>query len=182
MKKYRLIKELPWIEAGTEFIYNVGDGRRWVELVWWRNIWWLLDFIKAFWIDNDFFEPIEEKKTFDDLKHMKDKVWCIDFKWDVACCTFSNMKPRSETFLTREEAEDEHKRREWANRKDKFFPQEWEKYWYPDTDGRPSFTFYYSSQTWDILRANSWLCFRTWEKCEDAIKNSDIVRLFYTIR
>lgn len=168
-KKFKLLKDIPW-------------GKAWDILPTEFSIWtkWIAEeYAKKY---PDFFEPIEEKLSYDTLTK-EDKVWFIDYNWEIYCGDeFTSECCRSETFVSKQSAEDEHKRREWANRKDKFFPQEWEKYWYPDTDGRPSFTFYYSSQTLDILRANSWLCFRTGEKCEDAIKNSDIVRLFYTIR
>jgi len=128
----------------------------------------------------DFFEPIVEKKTCDDLKKW-DKVWCIFagewVDWDY----FTPWDERSEVFLTREEAEDEHKRREWAVRKDKFIPKEWEVFYYPIPRGDIRKTTF-DNAAWDILCTNLWLAFRTHEECEESINEYDLIRLFYTIR
>lgn len=174
MKKYKLLKDLPWIKA-------------WWIITWsavWEKYYDVWEFVmkeEMLERNNDFFEPIEEKKTFDVLT-TEDDTYFIGYNWKIYSAKFSYDCCRSETFLTEKEAEDEHKRREWANRKDKFIPKEGEKYFYPYANGSLAHTFYYSGQTWDILRANSWLCFRTEEECQDAIDNNDIIRLFYTIR
>lgn len=176
MKKYKLLKDLPWIKAWT--IFTVDDTKVSRE-DWYNSSMYVNSYFWANLKDELWFEPIEEKKTYDTLTK-EDTVWYIGTNWDIDTTFYRKNHCRSEIFLTSEEAEDEHARREWANRKDKFVPKNDEKFWYPNTNGSPSYTIYY--QTWDILRANSWLCFRTKEECQDAIDNHDIVRLFYTIR
>lgn len=181
MKKYKLLKELPWIEAWTEFTYNESDWMWWAYLVWWKTIWWLLDFIKWFWISNDFFEEITLKKTFDTLT-VEDWVWYINTNWDVYGAYYRDNYCISEIFLTKEEAEDEHKRREWANRKDKFIPEEKETYFSYSNDSLNIVKDSNDCYPYDIFTINQWLAFRTEEECQDAIDNHDIVRLFYTIK
>ena len=125
----------------------------------------------------DFFGPIVEKKTYDDLTR-DDNVFFIHSdgsileKWYV-----EKFNCRSETFLTREEAEDENKRREWAVRKDKFVPWFLEPYYCPYTQERMM-----QNDPDDFLIINSWLAFKTREDCQDAIDNHDLIRLFYNIR
>ena len=62
--KYKTLKALPWIEVGTVFEYNkdIITGQYWVTLVEWDNIGWLFEFVEWFWLDNDFFEKVEENK------------------------------------------------------------------------------------------------------------------------
>ena len=59
--KYKTLKDLPNIKAGTVFEYNkdIITGQYWVTLVEWDNIGWLLEFVEWFWLDNDFFEKVE---------------------------------------------------------------------------------------------------------------------------
>lgn len=177
MKKYKLLKDLPWIEAWKEFIENNFQptySRHEIDNV--------LLVCQQFALDNpDFFEPIEEKKTYDNIEK-GDEVWYINTNWGIEPANYRKSHCRSEIFLTREEAEDEHKRREWANRKDKFIPKEKENYFSYDNI---YWNIAMDCNEWypyDIFLINQWLAFRTREECQDAIDNHDIVRLFYTIR
>jgi len=179
--KYKLLKPLPGIEVGTICEYHK-DDTEWVSLIEWSTIAWLLDFIQWFWLNNDFFEPIVEKKTYDDLKR-KDRCFEINYNWNVYESYFiaDSINCRSETFLTRQEAEDEHARRELAVRKDRFIPNENECYFYPSIEWEVEFSHndWYST---DYMMINAGLVFATRQECQDAIDNHDIVRLFYTIR
>ena len=168
--KYKLLKEYPWLK-----IWDIIDS-------------WDITIEEDTWVSNslnlsdypDFFEPIVEKKTYDDLK-VDDAIFINNVYWRTVNTNFS-WHARSETFITREEAEDEHKRREWAVRKNKFVPESWQDYFYYCpvrwTSNRESNTWH----TFDYISINSWLAFRTYEDCQDAIDNHDIIRLFYTIR
>lgn len=89
--KYRLLKPLPWIEVGT--IYDSTKEEADIEL-----------FVRCFWTNNDFFEPIKESKWWEP------KEWWeyYDFygeeefnntKWDV-----TNISAWL-AFKTKEEAE-----------------------------------------------------------------------------
>ena len=158
--RYKLLKDLPWAKAWE---FTDSDYFKWFDCS----------------IHKDFFEPIVEKKTYDDLA-VCDKIYFIDTYWVVDSEKFTWNHCRSETFATREEAEDEHKRREWRVRRDKFIPEEWEEYWYSMMDSNPSKTENNSSHV-DLLKINDWIAFKTKEECQDAIDNHDIVRLFYTI-
>ena len=158
--EYKLLKDLPWAK---EWEFTDSDYFKWFDCS----------------IHKDFFEPIVEKKTYDDLA-VCDKIYFIDTYWVVDSEKFTWNPCRSETFATREEAEDEHKRREWRVRRDKFIPEEWEEYWYSMMDSNPSKTENNLSHV-DILKINDWIAFKTKEECQNAIDNHDIVRLFYTI-
>lgn len=159
--KYKLLKDLPHAKAGeiieinNDFFWNPTDYP-------------------------DFFEPIVEKKRYEDLED-GGEAWYIDGNdWCAFLIDFRN-DCRSETFLTREEAEDEHKRREWAVRPDRFIPKEGEKIFYWNSQWRIDDDIF-RTELWFIIMANLWLLFRTEEDCEKAIKEHDLVRLFYTIR
>ncbi len=55
--KYRLLKPLPWIEVGTIYDTNVnGVTKQDIDLEF---------FVRNFWTDNDFFEPIKESKYWE---------------------------------------------------------------------------------------------------------------------
>lgn len=171
--KYKLLKDLPWIKA-WEILSELQDTHPYS--VQYKTVSWVFANAHA-----DFFEPIVEKKRYEDL-NQDDTVFVIWFYWDVVEETFSDMwMPRSETFLTREEAEDEHKRREWAVRPDRFIPEIWEEYFYP-TQSWGSDKWNNQWYAWDYLVINSWLAFRTEEDCERAIKEHELIRLFYEIR
>lgn len=160
--KYKLLKDLPWCTYSPWFVHE-------------------FDYYTPEKYP-DFFEPIVEKKTYDDLKEGDTIFWIWKWSWDIyEWKLIDTDEPRSEVFLTREEAEDEHKRREWACRKDKFIPNEGEGY------------FTYTKKQWirdlynyndivDSLLINLWLAFRTREECGEAIASHDLIRLFYTIR
>lgn len=167
--KYKLLRPLPWYGIG-----HIIDTENKIEQ----------SFLKNPENFPDFFEPIVEKKTYNDLKHMKDRVWSIHWNWDIVSSTFSNNKPRSETFLTREEAEDEHRRREWAVRPDRFIPWAFDEAWFSlnwaDVYCKPQEHQWFT--VWEICMINLWLAFRTREECEEAIASHDLIRLFYTIR
>ena len=171
--RYKLLKDLPWIKNGS----IIEKSAVWE---WYYDVWEFTMKEEMLKRNKDFFEPIVEKISYDTLTK-KDKVYFIDYNWEVSC--WSEFTPeccRSETFATREEAEDEHKRREWRVRRDKFIPEEWEEYWYSMMDSNPSKTENNSSHV-DLLKINDWIAFKTKEECQDAIDNHDIVRLFYTI-
>lgn len=128
----------------------------------------------------EFFEPIQEKRTYDDLKKW-DIAWYI-WQDEAEKKAFSIYGNRSETFLTREEAEDEHKRREWACRKGKFVPKLNEEYYYYSSNFLNILKSMNINLCWDIFVINLWLAFRTREECQKAIKEHELIRLFYTIR
>lgn len=108
--KYKTLKALPWIEVGTVFEYNkdIITGQYGVTLIEWDNIWWLLDFINWFGIDNDFFEEVEEKRKSEPW--YRENYYIIWTNWKVWECR----KPGEEEEInqwnwrwTREEAEAE---------------------------------------------------------------------------
>lgn len=171
--KYKLLKDLPWINA-WEILSELQDTYPYSPQH--KTVSWI--FANA---HPDFFEHIVEKKTYDDLKR-NDMIFEIDYDWSVYKSYFEVNNCRSETFLSREEAKDEHKRREWACRKNKFIPKEEEMYW---TQWRDSIEEWKCSWWDDLIEnfiINSGLAFRTREECEKAIKENDLIRLFYTIR
>lgn len=178
--KYKLLKDLPkadkWIQV---YVY-----KKWNENHVCHSDMFSQEHEIAIIPDTKFsewLEPIVEKKTYDYLKEGDNVFWIWPANWKICKWGFLWREPRSELFLTREEAEDEHKRREWAVRPDKFIPKEGEAYYLPWDDGSPSCTGNY---LWpcDYLIINLWLAFRTPEECEKAIKEHDLIRLFYTIR
>lgn len=179
---YKLLKDLPLAEAGTEVeLYKDSEGI-------YSKIWLPLDLKYAREIAtinpldiNEWLEPIVEKKTYDDLM-VCDKIYFIDSYWEVDTEKFTTNNCRAETFLTREEAEDEHKRREWAVRKNKFFPKEWELYYTQWRDTGDIEKFKMTNDYIDNFIINSWLAFRSESECQDAIDNHDIIRLFYDVR
>lgn len=173
--KHKLLKDLPWITAWAEFIEHEKTEKfdrlafSHIPCVW-----------PQFAKDNpDFFEPIVEKKRYEDLTE-KDKLWYIHNYGHVLNDYFEKDDCRSATFLTREEAEDEHKRREWAVRPDKFIPKEGEYYFVSTSRGVESWDM--TNSIIDFVFINLWLAFRTREDCEKAIKEHDLIRLFYTVR
>lgn len=129
----------------------------------------------------DFFDPIIEKKRYEDLKR-NDMIFEIEYDWIVYKSHFELDSCRSETFLTREEAEDEHKRREWACRKDKFIPKHTDDYFYPWIEWQVHSEIFNKKYSYHYFFVNFWLAFKSKEECEKAIREHDIVRLFYTIR
>ena len=172
--KYKLLKDLPWIKA-WEILSELQDTHPYS--VQYKTVSWVFANAHA-----DFFEPIVEKKRYEDL-NQDDTVFVIWFYWDVVEETFSDMwMPRSETFLTREEAEDEHKRREWAVRPDKFIPKEKQDYWTQWRDWIEEWRYSWWDDLFENFIINSGLAFRTHEECEKAIKEHDLIRLFYEIR
>ena len=173
--KYLLKKDLPWIQSGKIFEENNCQPTYSRQEINWELFVWP-KFANNY---PDFFEPIVEKKTYDDLKK-GDGIYLINYTGFINERYFEN-DCRSETFLTRQEAEDEHKRREWAVRKDRFIPNKNECYFYPSTEWEIEFSHndWYST---DYMMINAGLVFETRQECQDAIDNHDIVRLFYTIR
>lgn len=172
--KFLLKKDLPlakaWIEVTYEHDWLYPEiFRDWIA------IWYIPDNLLE-WL-----EPIVEKKTYDDLM-VCDKIYFIDSYWEVDTEKFTTNNCRAETFLTREEAEDEHKRREWAVRKNKFFPKEWELYYTQWRDTGDIEKFKMTNDYIDNFIINSWLAFRSESECQDAIDNHDIIRLFYDVR
>ena len=81
--KYKTIKALPWIKVGTVFEYNkdIITGQYWVTLVEWDAIWWLLDFINWFGIDNDFFEKVDEKRKA--VPDYDEEYWSVCGSWEI---------------------------------------------------------------------------------------------------
>ena len=173
--KYLLKKDLPWIQSGKIFEenncqptcsrYEIDN----VLLVW-----------PQFALDNpDFFEPIIEKKTYDDLKK-GDGIYLITYTGFINERYFEN-HCRSEVFLTRQEAEDEHKRREWAVRKDRFIPKEGEFYWYWAHNPWCILGTMNMCHSVDLLNINPGLAFRSKKEAEELLTD-EVKRLFYTIR
>ena len=147
---------------------------------WYYKLWSLIvreEFIKE---NNVWFEPIKEKKTFDDLEYWDD-TYRIQSDWTTGCYLWYNWQCRSETFVTREEAEDEHKRRDWRVRRDKFIPKEGEVFFTAIIDLTIDFRTFDSKVPFYVFCVNSWLAFRTEEEAEKAFKENDLKRLFYTI-
>lgn len=188
--KYKLLKSLPWIKKGLIFEYHK-DDTEWVKLIEWSTITWLLDFIQAFGLNNKFFEslPVEEeskkeepkKKTYDDLILWKDRVYYINAFGEVFESAFSWNEKKSTTFLTRQEAEDEHARREFSARKDRFIPKEGEGYWYW---AHNQWCLLYTPNTRYsayFLNINLGLAFRSKEEAEELLTD-EVKRLFFTIR
>ena len=176
--KYLLKKDLPWIQSGKIFEENNCQptcSRYEIDNV--LFVW------PQFALDNpDFFEPIIEKKTYDDLKE-GDGIYLINYTGFINERYFEN-DCRSETFLTRQEAEDEHARREWSVRKDRFVPNEWEEYWYlPIPCGLAQTIARTTNRNLaiDILTINLGLAFRSKEEAEELLTD-EVKRLFYTIR
>lgn len=135
--------------------------------------------ISVAWLIKEWYiEPVE-KKRYEDLK-WNDTVWVISND-SIMYAWFSPVYFRSNTFLTREEAEDEHKRREWAVRPDKFIPEIWEDYFYPTQNGIVE-KWTNSWTAWDFMIINAGLAFKRHTHCEKAIKEHDLIRLFYTVR
>jgi hypothetical protein len=170
--KYKLLKDLPWINA-WEILSELQDTYPYSPQH--KTVSWI--FANA---HPDFFEHIVEKKTYDDLKR-NDMIFEIDYDWSVYKSYFEVNNCRSETFLSREEAKDEHKRREWTVRPDKFMPKSRQIYYTFNQD----WGIEENDNFWDYLDRliiNAWLAFRTREDCEKAIKEHDLTRLFYTIR
>ena len=179
--KYKLLKELPDLPVWT-IIIETDDKyffENWAEV----NRDYYDIFYRIFHRDTkEYYEKInEEKKT---IHEKSGTCFMINRYWNVDSTNFDDgvhFLCISNRFLTREEAEDEHKRREWAVRPDKFIPKIWEDYFYPTQRGYPE-AWKNDWTAWDALVINSWLAFRTREECEKAIKEHDLVRLFYTIR
>lgn len=184
--KWTLKKDLPLAKAWTKielWTQSINSDTipmfpvEWDEVSSSRRCLWMI-FEKDIheWID-----IIVEKKTYDDLM-VCDKIYFIDSYWEVDTEKFTTNNCRAETFLTREEAEDEHKRREWAVRKNKFFPKEWELYYTQWRDTGDIEKFKMTNDYIDNFIINSWLAFRSESECQDAIDNHDIIRLFYDVR
>lgn len=172
--KYKLLTSLPWIE-----VWSILEWIDWLPVLFWH---------KHKVVDEEyaqqypeFFEPIEENKTYDDLKEW-DKVYWIGkgngaiMRWGFIC-----NEPRSEVFLTRQDAEDEHARREFSARKDRFIPKEGEEYWYL---AHHQWCLLYTSNTRysaDFLNINLGLAFRSKKEAEELLTD-EVKRLFFTIR
>lgn len=175
--KYKLLKELPLAEIGEELEitdFNWLESMLTIKNAKWK---WIAD-IQPMDVD-EWLEPIVEKKSVHDLEEW-DRAFWIWYNWLIKEYEFNGTEVMSETFLTREEAEDEHKRREWAVRKDKFIPDENSSFYFPNTNW-----YILCSEredNYEIIFINLWLAFRTREECQDAIDNHDIIRLFYQIR
>lgn len=157
--KYRLLKDFPHCHYAV----------------------WVIDTFSFFNPEKypDFFEPIIEKKTYDSLRSW-DKAWYIWENWDIKEVEFDEWDCRSETFLTREEAEDEHKRREWACRKDRYIPEYWDHYYVLLHNWCYSRENILSALDYHII--NSWLAFKSIDEAMEASVNNNLQELFYTIR
>jgi len=175
--KWTLKKDLPLAEIGEELEitdFNWLESMLTIKNAKWK---WIADIQP---MDVDEWLDIIVEKSVHDLEEW-DRAFWIWYNWLIKEYEFNGTEVMSETFLTREEAEDEHKRREWSCRKDKFVPKAWEMYFMPleywdiDTD-------VHSWYAHNIHIVNLWLAFRTREDCQDAIDNHDIIRLFYQIR
>lgn len=130
--KYKLLKDLPGLKAGEIFDWKDCIGLTYVMYP--RTVW--IEFASA---NPDFFEPIVEKKKFEDLER-GDTVWWIFKNWMVMECTFEWTECKHETFLTKHDAEMERLRRE--ARANVWLPNKWQDFW--------SWNFAYSepSQLW----------------------------------
>lgn len=129
--KYKLLKDLPGIKAGEIFEWSVN---------WWihtntgvsfmtlpfdpHNRYVFISFAKD---HPEFFEPIVEKKKFEDLKE-GDVIWIINTDWRVESILFMGHLSKHETFLTEHDAEMERLRRE--ARANVYLPKEWEDFWF----------------------------------------------------
>lgn len=171
--EYKLLKQFDKDSIPVWDIFDMGN-REFVTL----------DFddskISVAWLIKEWYiEPVE-KKRYEDLKP-DDDVYVINAYWMKARIDFSKSYCRSEVFLTIAELEDEHKRREYSVRPDRFIPEIWEEYFYPTQMGYPE-KWTNSWTAWDFMIINAGLAFKRHTHCEKAIKKHDLVRLFYTIR
>lgn len=180
--KYKLLKELPDLPVWT-IIIETDDKyffENWVEV----NRDYYDIFYRIFHRDTkEYYEKInEEKKT---IHEKSGTCFMINRYWNVDSSHFDDgihFLCKSNRFLTREEAEDEHKRREWAVRPDKFIPKEKQDYWTQWRDWIEEWRYSWWDDLFENFIINSGLAFRTQEECEKAIKEHDLIRLFYTIR
>jgi len=77
MKKYRLLKDLPGILAGTTFIYNVSDDNYQIQGCLSKHQ-YELDYIESF---PDWFEEIQEAKfTEQDMICFGERIRCVSGK------------------------------------------------------------------------------------------------------
>lgn len=171
--KYKLLKQFDKDSIPVWDTFDMGDRE-----------YCTLDFddskISVAWLIKEWYiEPVE-KKRYEDLKKW-DRIYWIDSEWEIIQWSFHETFCRSEVFLTREEAEDEYKRREWAVRPDKFIPEIWKEYFYPTQNGIVD-RWVNSWTAGDFMLINAGLAFKRYTHCEKAMKEHDLVRLFYTIR
>lgn len=121
--KYRLLKDIPWLKAWEIieesikwYVSETGTYDKYKKIV-----------FRPFAEEHpDFFEPIVEKKKFEDLKYW-DKVWWIFQNWMVIECVFEWTECKHETFLTKHDAEMERLRRE--ARANVYLPKYGESFW-----------------------------------------------------
>lgn len=117
MKKYKLLQDINWADAGTIFNqteHNESFWVRWIELVEWESLWSILDLMKCIGLNNkEWFEEIEEVKSIYDLKD-----WDVAFNllWDDIVLDFNEEDHKiaieaGEVFLTKEQAETELQKR-----------------------------------------------------------------------
>ena len=105
--KYKLLKEIPGVKAGTVMSSSKNDEDTETYDT------YTLEVNSRFAEANpEFFEPINEKKKFEDLKD-GDKFWYISVDWDIDMWYFKESTfPNYSIFLTEHDAEMERLRRE----------------------------------------------------------------------
>jgi len=100
--KYKLLKPLPWIEVGTIYDSTTEDPvtkeEADIEL-----------FVRCFWTNNDFFEPIKESKWWEPKEW--ESYFCLDWYYQRNDCYSIDELPISAWlfFKTKEEAEKQFK-------------------------------------------------------------------------
>lgn len=177
--KYKLLKDLPlatvWEEVSLkkdELHYIILDTNPIDPQV----LWYILERDIPKWL-----KPIQEKKTFESLTEHDRVFWIGRWSWNIIEAPFIDGIPRSETFLTRQEAEDEHKRREYLTRECTITHWDIVYYWNKQENCVSSFRYSEDSSVHIIMR-NSRMLFNSSQECIDSIKNFDLLRLFLTER
>lgn len=109
MTKYKLKKEIEWTIEWTEFEYpnDLNDDMTASQIN-------CVNLANLIWLDNDYFEQIEEVKSIYDLKKGDKEIW-YNIHWSpnnsILFKTFIYHLEMWEAFLTSEETEKEREKR-----------------------------------------------------------------------
>ena len=139
MIKYKLLKELPWIEVWTVFTVDDTKVRR---KDWYNSTNYVNSYFWKELLNKEWFEEIKEVKSIYDLKDW-DEYFYINEIYRVRDCEFNKIESQHDlffwnAFLTKEEAETELKKRKaMANIKK----------WSHDNDCRHGWKY---SQEWEV--------------------------------
>jgi len=172
--KYKLLKALPDIEAGTIIEYKDDKyffSERWVEVhAEFNDI-----FHRIFHRDTkDWYEEVkEEPRSIYDLKK-GDEYFRIFDNWDICKLLISNSNPyRLNAFLTEREAKRNRLIRDLSTRTDKWLPKKWETFY--DFRG-DEWMYNWLDSLW--MYYNLWLIFRNKEEYNEYMTNQAKELLF----